>query len=304
MRLVIKIIIIAAVLSFAGFLLYKGMMRWHKAEMENALDQEQKHWKIKSNDFSEKISSLEEKLKLYREPLVTNEKLKEVFGEKPAVRINARTEEVNKEPAANFEQQILAFFKYLDKQGYTAENKLPGGAYYQFRYSMEKLSEKPPRVTDEMRDLFSLMLNVAHFNRTLGPQRIIFFKDIVRNESAILEPAMASFFAWFTADPGNREKLEGCPSMEILYEYSAFFLKTLAGRSYLLRRNSKIRTLSTYYCVLILHIANERKMNSNGLDIRPHLELSLSDCKNQKGLAYRENYIARLEKLKEKYGDQ
>ena len=86
-----------------------------------------------------------------------------------------------------------------------------------------------------------------------------------------------------------------------MYEYSAFFLNTLAGRSYLLRRDSKIRILTGYYSVLILDRANEEQLNSGGLDIRPSIKSLLSDLQTQTGLIHQKEYIAELEKLADKY---
>jgi hypothetical protein len=36
-----------------------------------------------------------------------------------------------------------------------------------------------------------------------------------------------------------------------MYEYASY-LNTLGGRSYLMRRDSKVRLLTTYYCILVL----------------------------------------------------
>jgi hypothetical protein len=42
-------------------------------------------------------------------------------------------------------------------------------------------------------------------------------------------------------------------------------------------------------------------LNDNGLDIRPHIDLSINDISNQKNLIYRKSYLAKLQRLKEKY---
>ena len=99
----------------------------------------------------------------------------------------------------------------------------------------------------------------------------------------------------------TEEKIKGRPSLSVLYDYAGYFLNTLGGRSYLLRRDSKIRILSMYYCVLILDIANDKGLNSNGIDIRPHIALTFNDISNQIGFAHQKAYLNELGNLKRKY---
>ena len=94
---------------------------------------------------------------------------------------------------------------------------------------------------------------------------------------------------------------EECPSLETLYEYAGFFLNTLAGRSYLMRRNSRQRLLITYYSILILDKANEETVNRYGIDILPHLDFLASEINSQKDLVHKKHYLAKLGSLKEKY---
>jgi hypothetical protein len=75
----------------------------------------------------------------------------------------------------------------------------------------------------------------------------------------------------------------------------------VGGRSYLLRRDSKVRILTTYYAILILDKANDAILNRYGIDIRPHINLSIDDIRNQKNLIYPEEYVAKLYQLQEKY---
>ena len=112
---------------------------------------------------------------------------------------------------------------------------------------------------------------------------------------------IAAFYSYYTSNDCCKEKNQACPSLKLLYEYSGFFLNTIAGRSYLLRRDSKVRSLITYYSIQLLDKANDAVLNDNGLDIRPHIELSMNDISNQKNLVYRKSYLAKLQRLKEKY---
>ena len=201
----------------------------------------------------------------------------------------------------DLERQILAFFTYLDRKDYIILQKSEHGTYNLFNQIVKKLSETLPIVTGETRDIVSLTRNIAHFYRVLGNKRIELIKEIFKNENDIFESLMAIFFSFYTSDKCCKEELQGCPSLGLLYEYSGFFINTIAGRSYLLRRDSTIRILTTYYCVLILDKANEEILNYNGIDIRPHIDLSINDISNQKNLIYRKQYLTKLQSLKEKY---
>jgi hypothetical protein len=146
-----------------------------------------------------------------------------------------------------------------------------------------------------------VLKNVFYFYRVLGKQRVSLIKDILENESDIIEPLMRTFYQWFAAKNKNPKLTSARPSIEQLYVYACFLLETLGGRNYLFRRNPKIRILTSYYCVLIIDQANIDGVNSNGVDIRPHIKLVLEDMTLQVDLNYKNQYFMILEKLRKKY---
>lgn len=285
------------ILGFIGYFAYNQIINWHKKELDTAISQEQKEFGEKTWELEEGISKLEEELALYKETLIPEEKLTEVFGEE-ATLMSPERENTDCE---DLERQILSFFTYLDRKDYIILQKAEHGTYNLFKQMVKQLSETLPIVTGETRDIISLLHNMAHFYRVLGNKRIELIKEIFKNENNIFESIMATFFSFYTSDKCCKEELQGCPSLGLLYEYAGFFMNTMAGRSYLLRRDSKIRILTTYYCVLILDKANEEILNHNGIDIRPHIDLSINDISNQKNLIYRKQYLTKLQSLKEKY---
>jgi hypothetical protein len=141
---------------------------------------------------------------------------------------------------------------------------------------------------------------MAHFFRVLGKKRVNLTRDVLQNEDEIIESAMHTFYLWATYETGDKA-ITGQPKLKTLYSYSAFFLNTLAGRSYLLRRDSKIRILTTYYSVLILDKANDEHLNPGGIDIRPHIEFLLNDLQTQIGLIHQKQYLPELKQLADKY---
>jgi hypothetical protein len=177
---------------------------------------------------------------------------------------------------------------------------LEGGTYLQYQVAIDKLSSNLPAITGEMQSLYTMVRNVAHLYRVMGKKPIHLTREILQKESEVIEPVMATFYRWYTVNDGGAG-LGGRPSVKTMYDYAGFLLNTLGGRSYLLRRSPKIRVLITYYCVLALDRANAERLNINGIDIRPYIKTSLMDVKNQIGLIYQKDYIAKLNELSLKY---
>jgi hypothetical protein len=105
---------------------------------------------------------------------------------------------------------------------------------------------------------------------------------------------------WITGE-GVVADLPPPPEKAVLYDYAAYFLETLGGKSYLARRGATIRVLTTYYCLQILDMANDYGINVHGVDIRPHLDVALNDIRSQQGLAFKKQYTEQLIRLKGKY---
>jgi hypothetical protein len=297
MEKTIKISLAVVALGAIAFFCYSLIAGWYKGSIETAKTQERKAWQKKTETLVEKIEDLEEEITDLKGNIIPAEKLAEVFGEE----LLPVPGEENDLSFSEIEHQIAAFFAYLDDKEYVQAYKLNGGTYNQYELSVNKLSKKLPIVSGETDSLYNLFLNIAHFYRVLGKKRVFLIREILKNESEILESVMRTFYLWYMFENDTEEQIKGRPPLSVLYEYAGYFLNTLGGRSYLLRRDSKIRILSTYYCVRILDIANDKGMNSDGIDIRPHIELSFNDIANQIGLVHQKTYLIELENLKRKY---
>jgi hypothetical protein len=279
MRKFIAVSIVILLLGVIGYLAYTLIIKWHAEEIETVKEQ------------------FQEELKLNEGRSLLDEKTTEAVGEKSA-------EALQKEKQISYEEiesRITAFFSHLDAQEYVAAYQLEGGTYQQFQLTIKELTSHLPLVVGETESLYTLYKNMSHFFRVLGIKRINLTKDILVNESDSIESIMENFFLWYTINVHASEKGMNRPSLKMLYQYSGYFLNTLSGRSYLLRRHAKVRILTTYYCILLLDKANDSLFNEHGIDIRPHIELLLSDISNQTGLINKEQYLLELEKLDKKY---
>ena len=291
----IKVAIVIVIVGIAVYFGYNLFNSWQKASIETAKKDERVEWEKRTKELMEKVTGLEEELVSIKGETVPQQKLKEVFGPESG----ARTEE----GALSFEeleQQINAFFTYLDEQDYVQAYELKDGTYQQFQQILKKLSANLPNVTGETASLYNLYRNMAHFFRALGKKRVHLIRDILQNEAEILESVMQTFYLWLSIKTGD-EAITGRPALSVMYAYSGFFLNTLAGKSYLLRRDSKIRLLTTYYSILILDKANDENLNSNGIDIRPHIEFLIKDFQTQLGVIHQKQYLIQLDRLGDKY---
>jgi hypothetical protein len=199
--------------------------------------------------------------------------------------------------------EIKAFFTRLDREDYIAPRNLNGGTQVYVGQLLDKLFVNPPVVVGETNSFFTILSNTAHFYRILKKDDVLLVKDILLNESENLEPLMALFYRWSLKAPecGNKTDLNLAMPLPGLYEYAGFFLNTLGGRSYLFRRESRLRLLVKYYSVLVLDQANGQRLNSHGIDIRPSLDSLSEEMRTAKKLKDQTAYLTTLTKLQRKY---
>jgi len=303
-----KIIVAIVVILASAFFIYIKFAGWHATKLEATVKQEKEIWRNKTEQMRKEIATLKEELAAVKGQNAPPDKLAEVFGEEqPEVgeatqQLEGKIPDGEKQPSfAEIENRIMAFFNYMDNQEYVQSYKFKEGTYRQYQIALKKLSSKPPIVTSETSSLYNIVRNVAHFYRVMGKKSVLLIKQSLQNESEVIESVMRTFYLWFTLNDEGQSSVQGRPSMKNMYEYCGFFLNTLGGRSYLLRRDPKVRTLTTYYCVLILDKANDEELNSKGIDIRPYIGSLLMEIENQTGLVHQKEYLTKLRELRLKY---
>ncbi len=290
------LVILFAVVGI-GLLGYHWINKWHTAEVQQATQEEKEQYQQKIAQLEAEINKLATELDTQAQAVPSKSELTSAFGvAKPMATL--APEEVNCQKIIG---QVAAFFQYLDSKAYLIWPGINMRAEELFDEIFMKLSASPPTNVGEMEDLYSLVRNVTHFYRVLGKERIVLIKEILNSEAAVVEPAMAVMFLWQTTCRQGKRPDKEHAHLSTLYQYASFFLNTLGGRSYLLRRESKLRMLVNYYALLAVDMANDAKINAYGIDIRPHLDYLFYDINNQKGLLYRERYLTRLAILQDKY---
>lgn len=292
----IKIIVAVMIAGIVVFLGYSQIGKWHRRTLTQAMDKERSVCEERLTQLNEQIAAIEEELDRMGITEIPEKKLSEIFGEKS----NYLSYDTKVDCKA-LEAQIVTFFKYLGNQAYMAPYKDRGGPRSLYHEAIGALSSAPPMLSGEMEDLISLIRNVTHLYRLLGKERIDIIKNMLKNETDIIESVLAIFYIYSLPENRCKDRVVHVPTLETLYQYSGYFLNTLAGRSCLLRRNSKMRVLLTYYSVLVLDRANDEMLNPFGIDIRPFIDISFYEISNLRALVYQKQYVVELDRLREKY---
>lgn len=289
-------VIAVFILIAAGVAGYMLVSRWHQDEMNRAKQQSEAEHLAAMDKMEADMAKLQARLDRDRQAIPGTDTFPDVFGtSSPGPDPESATD------CAKAEAEVRAFLSHLDAQPYMASRHLNVSSAEFFSTCAALLLADPPVNVAEMNDLHRLSKNMVHFYRVLGKDRLLLAKDILTNESAVLEPAMAVFYTHLV-ECGKSLSADAAPlSLEGLYEYAGYFLNTLGGRSYLMRRDPRVSTLVSYYAILVVDQANGEQLNPYGIDIRPHIDVIAATISTQSGLAYRDHYLDVLTHLKRKY---
>ena len=202
---------------------------------------------------------------------------------------------------AKIENNIGEFFRYLDQKKYVQKLTLKTNTYNRFKRMLTRLAARPPIPAGEGKDPKILIQNMYHFFRILGHKDVRLIREVIKKEKDTMENSMGMFYTWVTL--GDRcPDPEGLrPSMKILYRYAGFFLNSTGGRAYLFRRSVGVRLLTTYYCILIVHEADKKRMNNYGIDILPFITPLREEITIYPDFQFQQEYIDKLNQLENYY---
>ena len=197
---------------------------------------------------------------------------------------------------------IDGFFQHLDSRDYIQAFALGKKSSVYFPALIQRLVDKPPVVTGETSDLFTILQNTAHFFRIIGKKNILILKGILDREKATFEMVLADFYE-LTQQPQCLEKnFDLKITSESIYLYSGFFLNTMGGRLYLFRRDSMSRMVVNFYAILTIENANRQGRNKYGIEITSSVNGLIDEIESSKiDLKMRDYYLDTLYDLKEKY---
>ncbi len=287
--------------TVSAFFLIGGLGLAYMVMDKNTSSKSQKLLKEEVQLLKEETSKLKEIIK-EKKSTMDEGKLSNVFDVESSSS-NTQVDSTNKNKtlaindceSANI--RILNFFSFLDQRNYIEDYNLKNGTHAYFKNIITKLSKQRPAAGEEHFPE-DILKNAYHFYRTISKKNIILIKDIIEKERYLLEQIMYDFYQEQMLCDNNQKFL---PSLEVLYEYTHFFWKTLGGKAYLFRLNSKNRVLLLYYSTLIIHEANEREINKYGLDIIPLIKRLEMDINNYSKFLNLDEYLTKIEEIKKSY---
>ena len=231
------------------------------------------------------------------EAVTAEKKTEEVSGEQ---RVEVQATDVEDE-CRRMEKELIEFLTYLDKKDYIRELGIGEDMHTHFKKMIHRLSSKPPTPAGEGLKIDTIIKNIYHFYRALSLQDLELIRLILQNEADTLEMNLAALYPWLMSADRCSQKDGLPPSLDTIYRYAGFLANSIGGRAYLFRRETRLRLLMNYYCLLIIHEADKRKMNSFGIDIMPFLEPLAEEIENYQFLYYRKEYAGKLIDLKNYY---
>jgi len=301
------LVVVIVFLLGCGVFLYVERDRVGQWLSRGAIEQEKSALQERIATLEKEVSTLKEESVLQAPTKTVPEARKEeVFGKKVSVPEKAESPAVpsTAEQCRDLEERLDHFCNYLDRQPYVAAYGLKEGVCRHFRVLLPRLTKRPPVVVRETDDLLRVLQNNAHFFRVLGRKNTLLLRDILRHDGDMMEPLFALLYRTLREGPACSKAGAGLSISLPLrgsYDYAVYFLNTLGGRSYLMRRDSRVRMLTQYYSILILDQAADAHLNRWGMDIRYPLKALIGDIRGAANLQNRAQYLHTLHALQEKY---
>jgi hypothetical protein len=251
----------------------------------------QEEEKIRSEELAKSSSETKDTLAQSPSLSASQERLEEV--ESKAMKVEDECQKMEKD--------LHEFFTYLDTRDYVRELRIEGGTFNHFIKIIHVLSLNPPIPAGEGLNYDMIINNIYHFYRALELKDLTLIELILKNEADTMEINLALFYKWLMSNDECGQKEGIPPALDTLYRYAGFLVNSIGGRSYLFRRETRLRLLLYYYSLLIIHEADKKKMNNFGVNITPFLEPLAEEIENYQFLYFRKEYAGRLINLKDYY---
>ncbi len=199
------------------------------------------------------------------------------------------------------EKGMAEFFHYLDQKKYVQRLDPNRDSYARFKDILKRSAARPPIPAGEGTDPKILIKNLYHFFHVLGRKDLKLIRMVMANEKDSMEYNLTMFYRWITLDDRCPDPEGLRPSMSVRYQYAGFFLNTTGGRAYLFRRTQGLRLLAGYYCILIVHEADKKGLNSYGIDVLPHITPLKKEISRYSEFDFQREYIEELNRIEDFY---
>ncbi len=273
----------------------KELLQEHSPELIQFWDSvpEQPHIPVVLPEISEEFPVIEVK-ELTEE---SEEATEEVATEEEEVQEQAQAAEECTLAAQTLER----FFQTAATQPAVQRLQVKQGLEEHSAQLLALLIARPPQVGRETDELQTVIANIAHLYRVIGPQNIYLLQELAAHGQSQQEDLAAALYRQTvdTAACSVRPSLHF--PLETAAQYAGFFLYTMGGRSYLFRRDAQTRLLLTYYAVLVLDQAQQEGIAVPVGDLSPIITNLQGEIEATQHLKHQEEYLKRLRELSSRF---
>ena len=260
------------------------------------LEEERHGWMERTQELESIILELQQGKEF--KPLLPAERLSQAFGPTSPLVKGASPRSMKCE---ELEDSLRAFCQYLDAGETFRSQKTHRDSWALFTSILQSLERRPPVMSAEAYRPSVIVENSFYFFRLLGKEKIDILREVIKFESDLAEPLMGIIYYWLMTGRSCDKLPSPSSALKFMYNYAGFFLNTLGGHSYLYRQDSRIRLLTVYYSILVMHEANMRELNEVGFDLRFFLPHIFQEIQSRNDLLYAEDYLQTLTNLQLQY---
>ena len=263
---------------------------------KSKIDDERQAWIERTRELETIILEMQDGKEA--KPVLSTERLSQAFAPTSPLLRGASPSSIE---CKELEESLRAFCRYLDEGETMRSQKIYRDSWALLNNIFEILEQKTPEMSAEAYRPSIIIQNSFFFFRSLGKEKMDIAREVLRYEADLAEPLMGILYHWLVTGRRCNKLPPSSSTLEIMYQYGGFFLNTLGGHSYLYRQDSRIRLLTVYYAILVVHEANLQGLNEMGLDLRFFLPLIFDEIQSRNDLFYAEDYLQTLTNLQLHY---
>jgi hypothetical protein len=262
-----------------------------------AMEAERRDWVQRTQELEGTVARLQQERQ--RSQPASRERLEQVFGASSPLVQGVSPSQLKCE---ELEASLRAFCDALNRSEVWRAHGVRQESWRFFVDVIAAMEQRLPATGGISLQPQVIVENSFYLYRVLGKTRLEILRDLVKDEADVAEPLMGVLYRWLMVGRGCDASQKQPQQFKAMYHYACFFLNTLGGQAYLMRRKSKVRLLTAYYATLIVHEATVQGLNESGLDVRFFLPLLANEIESRNDLSHADEYLKTLSNLQAYYG--
>jgi hypothetical protein len=263
------------------------------------MEAERRDWAHRTQELEGAVATLKQERQRF-EP-ASKERLEQVFGASSPLVQGVSPSQLKCE---ELEASLRAFCDALTRSEIWRAHQVPQDSWRFFVDVLDTMAQRLPATGGISHQPQVIVEHSYYLYRLLGKKRLEVLRDLMKYEADVAEPLMGVLYRWLMVGRGCDGSQKQPQQFKVMYQYACFFLNTLGGQAYLMRRESRIRLLTAYYATLIVHEATVRGVNESGLDVRFFLPLLFNEIEGRNDLSHADEYLKTLSNLRAYYAQR